>query len=409
MSENRSHNPLNPALSRRELLSLAGRGVASLGVMSFLAACGVKGSSQPKVKGLQVLPAKAGQLVIAQWPLYIDQDDKTKKRPSIEKFTQATGIKVTYKEVIEDNESFFGTVRETLARGEPTGWDLYVITDWLVAKQIRLGYLETLHLDRLPNFTANAGAVFQNPSYDPGNLHSVPWQGGITGIAYNPKLTGREITSFDDLFDPKFKGKVGMFTEMRDTVNLALIGQGVDPLKATIDDVKSVQQRLLKQKKDGIVRAYYGNEYTDALAKGDIWVTIAWSGDIFQLQDSSPDLKFIVPKEGGVLWVDNLVIPKGAAHPTDAHEYMNFVYRPDIAALITAGVHYIAPVPATSDIIRQTAATAKTKNERDALMRVASSPLVYPTQDMESRLHHYKVLDEAEEKAWNDLFQKVIT
>ena len=400
----------NPALSRREVLSLAGRGAASLGLAGFLAACGVAGSAKKtQVKGLKVLPPQSGELVIASWPKYIDQDETTKKRPSIETFQKETGIKVTYKEVIGDNEVFFGTIRESLARGAPTGWDIYVVSDWLVGKQIRLGYLQELHLDRLSNFTANAGAIYKNPTYDPGNRHSIPWQAGLTGIAYNQKLTKRPITSFDDLFDPAFKGKVGMFLEMRDTVNLALLGAGVDLQKATVDDVRAVQQRLLKQKQDGIVRAYYDNAYIDALARGDIWLTMAWSGDVIQLTLDNPDLKFIIPNEGGVIWVDNMVIPNGAQHPTDAHEWMNFVYRPQIDAQITEAVNYVSPVPAAQTLIRQHAAAATSADDRDYLNGVAESPLVFPTADMQSRLHYYKNLSEAEEKEWNDLFQRVTT
>jgi spermidine/putrescine transport system substrate-binding protein len=395
-------------LSRRELLGVAGRGAASLGMMSFLAACGVSATgSRSKVKGLRVLPPKAGELSVASWPGYIDQDQKTKTRPSVDQFTSETGIKVTYKEVIDDNQIFFGTVRETLARGGSTGWDLYVISDWLVTKHIQLGYLEELHLDRIPNFTTNAAAIYKSPDYDPGSRHSIPWQAGLTGIAYNRKRTGRDLTSFDDLFDPRFKKKVGMMTEMRDTVNLALLAAGVDLQKATTEDVKQVQKRLLKQKKDGIVRAYYGNEYVDALAHGDLWACMAWSGDVLSLVLDNPDLRFVIPREGGIVWVDAMVIPKGAEHPTDAHEWMNFYYRPEIAAGITEVANFVSPVPAAQDVLRTRALAAEDPDDRATLEDLVNSPLVFPTAEMQKRLHYYKQLTEAEEKEWNDLFQEV--
>lgn len=391
-------------ISRRDLLRRMGIGAGALSVSAFLAACGTSGTNEDEPSaGNTEAPSlagqdPAGQLDFANWPLYIDRAGG--KRPTIDDFTKATDIEVNYKEVIDDNESFFGTIREPLNAGQSTGWDLIVVTDWLIAKMNRLGYLETLDHELLPNFDANAGEVYKDPSYDPNNAHSVPWQSGITGIGYNPKLTGRKITSFNDLFDPAFKGKVGMMTEMRDTMNLTLLGMGINPQDATVDDAEAASQKLLEQRDAGIVRDYYGNNYADALAREDLWLTMAWSGDVFQLQFDKPELEFVVPDEGGILWVDNMAIPKGAEHPVDAHMFMDFVYDPKIAAQIAAWVNYICPVPAAQDILLK----AKDKYTKT----VANSPLVFPTPEMESRLQHYKDLDETEEEAWNEFFGSVV-
>ncbi len=200
-----------------------------------------------------------------------------------------------------------------------------------------------------------------------------------------------------------------MLTEMRDTMNLTLMGLGIDPLTATVEDAEKAQQKLLEQRDAGIVRAYYGNEYADALAKGDLAITIAWSGDIFQLQLSgSPQLRFVVPEEGGVIWVDNMAIPVGAEHPIDAHEWMNFYYRPDVAAMVAEWVNFITPVPETRDLILQHAAEAETDEDREYLENLADSPLVFPTPEMEARVSSYKDLEEEEEEIWNDLFNEVI-
>ena len=391
-------------ITRRDLLRRMGIGAGALSVSAFLAACGVSGTNEnppsaddteaPSLAGQD----PAGQLDFANWPLYIDRAGG--KRPTIDDFTKATDIQVNYKEVIDDNESFFGTIREPLAQGQGTGWDLIVVTDWLIAKMNRLGYLESLDHELLPNFAANAGEVYKDPSYDPGNAHSVPWQSGITGIGYNPKLTGRKITSFNDLFDPAFKGKVGMMTEMRDTMNLTLLGMGINPQDATVEDAEAASQKLTEQRDAGIVRDYYGNNYADALAREDLWLTMAWSGDVFQLQFDKPELEFVVPDEGGILWVDNMAIPKGAEHPVDAHMFMDFVYDPEIAAQIAAWVNYICPVPAAQDILK--------KAKDNYTKTVANSPLVFPTPEMEARLHHYKDLDEEEEEAWNEYFGSVV-
>ena len=393
-------------MERREMLRRMGIGAGALSLSAFLAACGVSGTSEPSENETEgntlSTTEKAGQLAFANWPLYIDRAKG--KRPTIDDFTEATGITVDYKEVIEDNESFFGTIREPLASGQAIEWDLIVVTDWLIAKMARLGYLEELDHSLLANFASHAGELYKDPGYDPGNKHSVPWQSGITGIGYNPELTGREITSFEDLFDPAFKGKVGMFTEMRDTMNLTLLGLGINPADATVQDAEAAQAKLLEQVESGIVRQYYGNEYTDALVRGDVAITMAWSGDVFQLQFDKPELQFVVPEEGGILWVDNMAIPEGAAHPIDAHEFMNFVYDPEIAAQITSWVNYICPVPEAKDLILKEASDTKD----NYLKQVAESPLVFPTPEMEARLHSYKDLDEETEEIWNDLFGQVI-
>ena len=191
-----------------------------------------------------------------------------------------------------------------------------------------------------------------------------------------------------------------MFKEMRDTMNLTLLGLGIDPADATVEDAESAQQKLLEQRDQGIVRQYFGNEYADALVRGDIALTMAWSGDIFQLKFDKPELEFVVPDEGGILWVDNLAIPQDAEHPIDAMEFMNFVYDPEVAAQITGWVNYICPVPSAKDVLLDS-------GDED-LEAVANSPLVFPTPEMEARLHHYRDLDEDEERAWNDLFGEVI-
>ncbi len=383
-------------MTRRVMLQRLGAGAA---MAAFLAACGIEGESvdtESDENAGFTTDKVAGTLNFANWPLYIDKAKG--ENPTLIDFTEATDIEVNYEEVIQDNESFFGTIREPLANGDPIDYDIIVVTDWLIAKMARLGYLEELDLSLIANFEENAGAIYKDPNYDPGNKHSVPWQSGITGIAYNRALTGRDLSSMEDLFDPAFAGKIGMFKEMRDTISLMLLFNGVELDNATIEDVEEVQAQLLKQVDDGIVRQYYGNEYADALAREDIVASIAWSGDVIQLTLDNPDLRFVVPDDGGILWVDNMAIPQNAEHPIDAHEMMNFVYEPEIAAQIVGWVNYICPVPAAKEIL------AGTKGYES----IAESPLVFPTPEMESNLHRYKVLDEEEEQEWNDLFSQVL-
>ncbi|HEX2236361.1 MAG TPA: spermidine/putrescine ABC transporter substrate-binding protein [Actinomycetota bacterium] len=389
-------------VSRRDLLRRMGIGAGALSMAAWLSACGIEGESGGGGGGENgsgfSTNKVVGELNFANWPGYIDK--KGGGSPTLEQFTKETGIEVNYQTVISDNLSFYGTIREPLASGQEIEWDIIVVTDWLINQMANLGYLEELDHSLLPNFEANAGEIYKDPTYDPGNTHSVPWQSGITGIAYNVELTGRDITSVNDLFDPQFKGKVGMLKEMRDTMNLVLLGLGINPEDATIEDAEAAQQKLLEQQEAGIVRQYYGNEYLAPLANGDLAVTMAWSGDVLGKTIGNPNIKFTVADEGGILWVDNMAIPQGAAHPIDAHKMMDFVYQPEIAAQIEAWVNYICPVPAAQDIL---------KKANDSYTRkVASSPLVFPTPEMEERLHHYKNLDPEEEEQWNALFDEVI-
>jgi spermidine/putrescine transport system substrate-binding protein len=411
-------------ITRRPLNAFAV--VALLGAL-VLSACGISPTESSDAGTSQEPGASGGAdpgepvgggepedvLNFANWPLYIDQDDDGNPI-TIQDFEEATGIDVTYTESIEDNTSFFGTIQPSLAGGEDTGYDIIVMTDWMIGNLARLGYLEPIDVERdVPNFVANADPVYLERSYDPGNQYSVPYQSGITGIAYNPELVDEEITSLAQLLDPelieKYCGQIGMFIEMRDSMSFALLYNGVTPADATTEDVEAAQQTLLDQAP--CVRGYYGNEYADDLANGSLAITMAWSGDVFQLQFDNPDLQFVVPDEGGILWTDNMAIPKGAQHPNAALAMMDYLYDPAVAAQVAEWVNYITPVPGAQEIILQHADEAADEGDtetEDYLRAVAESPLVFPTQDMLDRLYSYKVLDEEEERQWNELFQEVV-
>jgi spermidine/putrescine transport system substrate-binding protein len=393
-------------LSRRDVLRYAGAGAGAMGIGAFLAACDVGGTQARRTPSPAAspspLPSKAGQVQVANWILYIDLEDG--KSATLDGFKAQTGIDITYKEDIGDNDEFFGTdLRQQLSSGQPTGWDVIVMTDWMIAKLIRLGWIQELHHEVLPNATANLDDKFRDPWFDPGNRHSFPWAAGITGIGYNKKLTNRPITKVADLWDPAFKGKVGMFSEMRDTINFALYLNGVKPPEqATMDDVEKAIEKLKQQRDDGIVRAYYGNEYTDQLAGGNLALTMAWSGDVNALKVDNPDLEFVVPEEGGNRWSDNMCIPLRAEHPTDAHAWIDFVYQPDIAKGITEFVWYESPVKGVRELIAEDA------KEDDSLKAVSESELVWPSEQVLANTYTSKRLSEEEEQAWHDLFDPLI-
>jgi spermidine/putrescine transport system substrate-binding protein len=351
----------------------------------------------------------AGQVVFGNWPAYIDIADDG-SYPTLVNFQNQTGINVQYSEVINDNSEFFGKIQPDLAAGKSTGYDVIVPSDWMVAKLIRLGYLQPLDKSLLPNFTANAQPIFQNPWYDPGNTYSIPWQAGIVGIAYNPKLTGRDITSFDDLLDPAFAGRSGLFSEMIDTMSMALLSIGVHPQDATIDDVTRAQQKLLTAAQSGQFRNFYGNDYYDALANGDLAITMAWSGDISQMQlYDNPNVKFVVPDTGGMLFVDNMVMPNFADHPADAYKLMDYWYSLEAAVPLTEYIGYFSPVKGVQEQVQADANAERAANHTiraDRLDQIARDS--YPDPTEMQNVFNYKQLTEDEERQWNDLFNQVV-
>jgi len=353
-------------------------------------------------------PTIAGTVSWANWPVYIDTANG--KYPTIDQFTSETGIAVQYHEDINDNSEFFGKIQPDLQAGRSTGYDLITPSDWMVAKLIRYGYLQPIDKTLLPNWTANAQDELKNPWYDPGNTYSIPWQAGIVGIAYNPKLTGRDITSFDDLLDPAFAGRSGLFSEMIDTMSLALLSDGVHPEDATMADVVAAQQKLLGAAQAGQFRAFYGNDYYDALAGGDLAVTMAWSGDISQMQlYDNPDIKFVIPSTGGLLFVDNMVMPNFAQHPADAYKLMDYWYTLQAAVPLTEYIGYFSPVKGVQAAILADAqaATADGKTTKaDRLTQIANAS--FPTPAELQNVYNYKALTEDEERQWNDLFNQVV-
>lgn len=390
-------------LSRRRLLAYAGVGVASLGLPELLAACGGTKAAVPQASGSAGFDWGAqrltGSFTFANWPLYVDRKKVNGKEvhPSLDLFTKRTGIDVKYLEAIEDYASFFAKIRLLLGGGQPTGYDLIVMgfPKWLPA-MIANDYLVPLDHAKLPNFASYAAPKYTDPVYDPGNTYSIPYQSGITGIGYDPRLTGREITSVKDLFDPAFKGRVGMFGDTEDMPNLTLLGMGVEPSESTEKDWRAAADLLLTQRNDGIVRQYFGQNYVQALSSGNVALTMAWSADILQLQLSGlPQLRFVVPDEGALLWTDSMCIPVLAEHPLDALTFMNFVYQPEVAAMIVGWIQNVSPVPDAQQVLRRQGSAA------------AESPLVFPTKAMYDRLHGYRVLGTEEQKVWDGIFQPI--
>ncbi|HEY5223945.1 MAG TPA: spermidine/putrescine ABC transporter substrate-binding protein [Microbacteriaceae bacterium] len=407
-----TNGPRDPALwrgltqnrmSRRTMLRGALTGAGAVALASTLAACGIKGSIADEAQIHVDWPAywakqkKTGTLDFANWPLYIDQDHG--KIPSLELFTKRTGIKVNYQPVIQNNAPFYATIAPMLRAHGSTGYDIIVMTNgWELTELIKNGFLMELDHSRLPNFDKYAANNVKDPIYDPGNKHSVVWQTGYTGLAYNTKLVDRPITSFQDLLDPAFKGHVGMMSDNTELGSAGLLAIGVDPSKSTPADWRRAAEWLKKQRPN--VAGYYDQSYIDKLQNGDTWVTQAWSGDIFQaIASGNKHLKFVIPKEGQVIWHDNMMIPMQAEHPVDALEWMNFYYTPEVAGMVEDWVNYVCPVPEAKEYILKTLDDPA----------VANSPLVFPGPEVDAVSHDYYVFKNySEYDEWNSTFNPVI-
>lgn len=384
---------LQATQSRRQFLgrsAMAAGGLALGG--GLLAACGKKAAEAPAPAGTAAGATAAatpkGPLRISNWPFYIDEK-------TVPDFTAATGIAVEYNEDVNDNNEFFAKVDEPLKRNQSVDRDIVILTDWMVARMITLGYCAPIDDAKFPN-KANLIDSLRDVSFDPGRRFSVPWVSGMTGIGYNPKKTGRELTSVEDLFDPKFKGQVTMLTEMRDTLGLVLLGMGVDPEKVTLDEAKAACAKIGKARENGQVRAFTGNDYAADLAAGNIAIAIAWSGDIQGLAADNPDLVWFAPKEGALLYSDNMLIPKTSDRTDAAHAWLNWCYDPAHSAQIVAGAPYLSAVRGAGD------ALAKIAPE------LAQSPLVNPPDDLRARLSVFRALTDSEDQEFNRAFQDAI-
>jgi spermidine/putrescine transport system substrate-binding protein len=372
----------------------AGLGVSGLG--AFLAGCGSiegtqagAGESSAFPRAINHEKGPIDRLSISNWPLYIDK--KTNKQ-FVRKYDVSD---FKYTEDINENEEFFGKIRQPLSQGRSIGRDIMILTDWMAARCIRLNYCEPLDKRNIPNFI-NLQSRLTNPLWDPGRVFSLPWQSGMTGIGYDRKRVGREIKSFKDMFNPEFKGRVSFLADPRDAANFVLLKNGIKPEDATIDDVLKAIEELDQANRSGQIRRFTGNDYTTDLTKGNLWVCQAYSGDIIQLQADNPNLEFVIPEEGATLWSDNMLIPRKAAEPYGAETYMNFVYDPEIAAQIAAYVNYVTPVMGAKEVLEKSDP------------KLAENELIFPSDATLARLHPFPNLDADEERQMNEAMQEVV-
>ena len=400
-------------ITRRRFLA----GSAMAGFAAFLAACGTPGTGTAAPTGTSGTPATpppsttpvetkgveatySAELNWANWCCYLDVDpnDDTKWK-TLEDFKAANGTTVNYQEVIDENEGFVASISNQITAGQDPGWDIIVVTDWMVARLVRLGWVEQFSLNNMPNYVANVRDVYKDQDWDPTMDHHAPWQTGMTGIGYDPTKTG-ELTSLKSLFEvnSKWKGKTEYLTEMRDSIGLTMLALGLDPRNPTRDGADQAVAAMLKARSDGIVRDVAGNYYTEDLVSGAAVLCMAWSGDVVGLASDAPNIKFLFPDEGVMFWTDNAVIPKGAVHKGTAELMIDWCYVPEHQAQIEAGISYVTPVKGVKELY-------EASTDQKAL---AEDPLRFPPAEIEPKLVQFGILSEEDEKYFNEQFAKVI-
>jgi spermidine/putrescine transport system substrate-binding protein len=419
----RMQDILRRRMSRRSLLKGAGTGATALSLGAILAACGGNGGggggggggASSSIDPSQVFSGQAGENVeFANWPLYLDQaKDKNGDvyHPSLREFTKETGITVDYQDVIQDNAEFFGKLRPQLEAGDPTGWDIIVITNGTEFTALtQNNWVYPLDASKHPNFDANAQPWATNPSYDPNNEHSMAWQSGITGIGVNKDLVKAPVTKMDDLANPDIvgTGSVGMLKA--DMPDFVMINLGIDPKTSGPDEWKEAANWLMKQRDSGTVRQYYTQGYIDDLTGGNLSATMAWSGDVLynNVWAGYDNLEFVFPSDGALLWIDNMLVPVGAANPVGAMEVMDFFYKPEIATMVTEWVLYMSPAQGVKDLIVKDAQKAEDQNYKgyaNKLFATAKSPYLFPDDTFLSRTSFGRQLKTDDEVAeWNNTF-----
>ena len=390
-------------VSRRGFLRGASLSALALSSPGLLAACGTEGASQTAGSCVsEDLSSSEKELTFSNWPLYIDEAkvDRGGKKvtvyPTLERFQKQSGLTVDYVADVNDNAEFFGIVRNQLAACEPTGRDLFALTDWMAARMIGLGWIQELDKSNLPNVEANLVDSLRSPSWDKDRKYSVPWQSGLTGIAYNADLTG-EVKSFDELLTRSdLKGKVSLLSEMRDTMTFLLLIDGADPEDFTEDEFGAACDRLQQAVDGGQIRAFTGNEYAQDLVKGNVVACEAWSGDVIQLQFDNPNIRFIAPEEGLSLWSDNMLVPNKSSHKANAEQLMDFYYDPKTAAELAAWVNYICPVAGAQEEM--------TKIDPS----LAENELIFPGVDLLANTYDFMTLDVKTDQKYQQMFAAVV-
>lgn len=378
-------------LSRRRVLQGAGAGAATLA----LAAC-APGSGTTLTPAEDVSDTDKS-VTWSNWTLYIDEDDDG-NYPTLERFTEQTGIDVEYRADIDDNNTYYGTIKDQLALGQYPGADTFCLTDWMIGRLVRFGYLQDLNEANMPN-KANLVPSLLNPGYDPGRKKTMPWQNGFAGLAWDKEAYPKGLRSVDDLWAPELKGKITVLSEWRDTMGILLLSQGVDISSENwgMDEYAKAIELLEEHVNSRHIFGIKGNEYAQDWATGDAIAGIVWSGDItlMNYEVGYDRWEFALPETGGTLWGDVFGVPMGSTRKKNAETLINYYYEPAVAAEVAAWVNFITPVAGAYEYALEN------------FPEVSDNQLIFPNEQTLSNAYIFRDLDSADDQAFNGEFQRV--
>jgi spermidine/putrescine transport system substrate-binding protein len=316
-------------------------------------------------------------LNIYNWATYIAPE-------VLEEFQKTYKVKIKY-----DNFDSEDTLYAKLKPGNP-GYDVIFPSDYMLRRMIKEEMLLPLDQSNIPN-KKHLDPKFVNTPYDPGNRYSMPYQWGTMGIGYNIKATGGPVDSWSALFESKYKNKVGLMDEMRGTLGMVLLYLGYSPSTTNPAEINKARDFLIQHKDN--IKAFVADTGQDVLNQGEIDLTNEWSGDMFQVMQENPDLRYVIPKEGTTVYTDLMAIPKGAPHKKLAEQFINFILEPKIGATISNFIHYGSP--------NLTARTQGLINAKDL-----NNPAIYPTPEIWAKLKYVDDVGAAltlYDKAWTEV------
>jgi spermidine/putrescine transport system substrate-binding protein len=277
----------------------------------------------------------AEKLNVYNWDTYIGDE-------TLSNFSSTTGIEVQY--------DLYANLEEMYAKfqaGNP-GYDVIVPSDYMLETMIAADMLVELDKSKLPNFK-HVDPNFLNPSFDPGCKYNIPYFWGSVGLGYRKSVLG-EVDSWSALFDnPDLAGRMAMLADSRFVMGVALLYLGYSANTINPDEIDAARDLLIETKKN--LKGFVPDSGQDMLIAGDIDLVMEWNGDILKVMEEDDDLTYVIPKEGTVIWIDGLSIPKGAPNIENAYKFLNFIHEPKVKAEIANTIHYATTNSAAKEFI----------------------------------------------------------
>jgi spermidine/putrescine-binding protein len=353
---------MNKSYTRREFLGISTLALAGAAILPSLL--------------LEACSNEKNTVNFLNWSRYIAPD-------TLSHFTQKTGIKVNYEEFSSEEAMF------TKLKSGAQGYDLAVVTDYLVPKFKALGLIDEFPAGSVPN-AKNIAPRFRRLPYDPSGDYALPYLWGTTGIGFNRTDLKKRPDSWHDLWNPLYSGKISMLDDARDCVSTALLMLN-QPAETQDPKVLAQAKQLLISQRP-LVYQYSNDTYIDSLAAGNVSLAMGWSGDVLQAAEENAKIDYLIPKEGSYLWVDNLCLIRNGPHKKEALQLANYLLEGKIAADIANFVRYATPNAAALSHIKP------------VLLR---DPRIYPTPAIDKRLRFTAILDDATLRKWDQIWMEV--